>query len=382
MIKTSKIIHWRGINVPTSFLLHTFSLFLEGIILNFLNNFPCLFIPNKFCFRESNEESQNKNVGLKDGEKPLKSENNEEKKEETEVGDDLDFNSQDLDDILDDDSHSSNIQKQGKDNSDNKESSDTINEVYSQDAFTQRKNEMKSPKNAYESMNQSVKKLKMVKNFKSIEEMNIYNEIENLDKNSDEEEEDENDKSLIKIFKKVSKDTKAIHKNNREEIKTYENPENKQRFVRYFKTPTKTETVENEWINYNVWTQGENINIGDNIEEFLSDDDFDLDLGNSQDIPQSQIDAIMEDETEHKEIITVSSILKSFPGVKLFDWQRECLQLKDVVHKRASLIYSAPTSAGKSLVSEVLMIKNAVTYKDKLVLIIFPFISLINEKEK
>lgn len=48
----------------------------------------------------------------------------------------------------------------------------------------------------------------------------------------------------------------------------------------------------------------------------------------------------------------------------------------------ASLIYSAPTSAGKSLVSEVIMLKNALAYPKKMVMVMFPFISLINEKEK
>lgn len=50
--------------------------------------------------------------------------------------------------------------------------------------------------------------------------------------------------------------------------------------------------------------------------------------------------------------------------------------------ERSSFIYSAPTSAGKSLVSEILMLKNALKYPSKLVMIILPYISLINEKEK
>lgn len=62
---------------------------------------------------------------------------------------------------------------------------------------------------------------------------------------------------------------------------------------------------------------------------------------------------------------------------RMFPWQRECLLT--VLHSGRSLVYSAPTSAGKSLVAELLMLKRVLETHTK-ALMVLPFISLAREK--
>ncbi|KAG5680137.1 hypothetical protein PVAND_009662 [Polypedilum vanderplanki] len=64
---------------------------------------------------------------------------------------------------------------------------------------------------------------------------------------------------------------------------------------------------------------------------------------------------------------------------EMFQWQCECLQNQKVLFEGANLVYSAPTSSGKTFVSEILMIKNILEKKKK-VLFILPFISVVREK--
>lgn len=64
---------------------------------------------------------------------------------------------------------------------------------------------------------------------------------------------------------------------------------------------------------------------------------------------------------------------------KMFQWQCDCLQNSKVLFEGENLVYSAPTSSGKTLVSEILMIKNILERKKK-VLFILPFVSIVREK--
>uniref|UniRef100_A0A667YA76 DNA polymerase theta n=1 Tax=Myripristis murdjan TaxID=586833 RepID=A0A667YA76_9TELE len=62
----------------------------------------------------------------------------------------------------------------------------------------------------------------------------------------------------------------------------------------------------------------------------------------------------------------------------MFEWQAQCLTVGEVLQGR-NLVYSAPTSAGKTLVSELLMLKRVLETKRK-ALFILPFVSVAKEK--
>uniref|UniRef100_A0A6P7G6P6 DNA polymerase theta-like n=1 Tax=Diabrotica virgifera virgifera TaxID=50390 RepID=A0A6P7G6P6_DIAVI len=62
----------------------------------------------------------------------------------------------------------------------------------------------------------------------------------------------------------------------------------------------------------------------------------------------------------------------------MFSWQVECLANEDVLNGK-NLVYSAPTSAGKTLVAEILAIKTILERKKK-VIFILPFVSIVREK--
>ncbi|XP_023656412.2 DNA polymerase theta isoform X1 [Paramormyrops kingsleyae] len=63
---------------------------------------------------------------------------------------------------------------------------------------------------------------------------------------------------------------------------------------------------------------------------------------------------------------------------RMFEWQAECLTLGKVLEGK-NLVYSAPTSAGKTLVAELLMLKRLLESKRK-ALFILPFVSVAKEK--
>lgn len=63
----------------------------------------------------------------------------------------------------------------------------------------------------------------------------------------------------------------------------------------------------------------------------------------------------------------------------MFSWQLECLNNQDILKNFKNLVYSAPTSAGKTLVAEILAIKT-VFERQKKVIFILPFVSIVREK--
>ncbi|KAJ1605818.1 SFII DNA helicase-like protein [Cryptosporidium canis] len=66
--------------------------------------------------------------------------------------------------------------------------------------------------------------------------------------------------------------------------------------------------------------------------------------------------------------------------LSLYDWQYECITQPGVLQGR-NLVYSAPTSGGKTLVSELLMYRR-VLEAGRGALVVFPFVSLVAEKRE
>ena len=64
---------------------------------------------------------------------------------------------------------------------------------------------------------------------------------------------------------------------------------------------------------------------------------------------------------------------------RLYNWQAECLSLEGVRTGRKNLVYCAPTSGGKSLVSDILMLRR-LHHSGRPSLLVLPYVALCEEK--
>lgn len=77
------------------------------------------------------------------------------------------------------------------------------------------------------------------------------------------------------------------------------------------------------------------------------------------------------------------SIIDAFNRIgidQIYKWQADCLAMANA-NSNKSFVYTAPTSAGKSLVADILMMNSIITLNKK-AMIIVPFTSLVLSKEK
>ncbi|XP_061732226.1 helicase POLQ-like isoform X2 [Nerophis ophidion] len=75
----------------------------------------------------------------------------------------------------------------------------------------------------------------------------------------------------------------------------------------------------------------------------------------------------------------VKELLSKLRGINsLYEWQETCLKL-ECVQQRRNLIYTLPTSGGKTLVAELLILREVVCRKKDCIFIL-PYVSLVQEK--
>ncbi|KAM6400571.1 helicase POLQ-like isoform 1-T1 [Pluvialis apricaria] len=75
----------------------------------------------------------------------------------------------------------------------------------------------------------------------------------------------------------------------------------------------------------------------------------------------------------------VKDLFRQFRGIEtLYEWQHDCLML-ECLQQRKNLIFSLPTSGGKTLVAEIIILQELLC-RQKDVLMILPYVAIVQEK--
>ncbi|CBY41348.1 unnamed protein product [Oikopleura dioica] len=129
-------------------------------------------------------------------------------------------------------------------------------------------------------------------------------------------------------------------------------------------------------------------------DDFFDDEDFDTSLFEttinkiSTQLTSSFVDPWITppssqdpEEVDKREFPLLPAQMNQFMKIKdlkkLYKWQEDCLRMKKVI-KSANLIFSLPTSAGKSLVAEVHLLRHLLEGKNGL--LVLPFVSIVQER--
>jgi hypothetical protein len=68
-------------------------------------------------------------------------------------------------------------------------------------------------------------------------------------------------------------------------------------------------------------------------------------------------------------------------GIKsIYPWQKHCLLGPGILNGDKNLVYSAPTGGGKSLVADILMLKQVLADRDAKAMLVLPYVALVQEK--
>lgn len=76
------------------------------------------------------------------------------------------------------------------------------------------------------------------------------------------------------------------------------------------------------------------------------------------------------------------SNLESMGVRSIYPWQSSCLLGKGLLSGETSLIYTAPTGGGKSLVADVVLLKRIIEDPSKKAILVLPYVALVQEKMK